>query len=157
MTWADDRGRLNHDVLANWIENELINIESDPGQNCPRLKQFLQREQEFRRLLDEAPIALSTAAVIDGPLFDVWAAEFRSEIRTYAHAVFLATSAVPERVGALYPLLDNCLEMAKRFVATNPKRRTTAQVRDMRMQIGRLRAGISALPEPLFPKQQEYC
>ena len=156
MTWFDDRGRLNHDVLANWIENELSNIESEPDRACLRLEQFLDRENDFRRLLDEAPRALSTARILDDPLFDVWTDDIRSEIRTYANALFHATSGVPEQVISLYPLLDKCLEATRMFIATNPQKRTASQVKVMRKLFYRLRAGISSLPVPFEQYRQDH-
>lgn len=148
MNWADNKARLSHDVLSNQIETELMALESEPSRDCPRLIQFVSRETEFKRLLQEAPDALSTRFIIDWPIFDVWEPDFRSYMRQIANALFHTTSGVPEKAKEVDRILDNCIVAVKKFINIQNEQKSVAQVKELRSLIEQLRKGISSLPYP---------
>jgi hypothetical protein len=146
MTWADDRARLNHDVLSNYVENELLSLQSRPADEPARLKQFLQREGDFVSFLDRSVDALSYACVFDQPRFDAWPSPIRQDIRLVAHGLFVAYSGIPVRVSELKKALAETLSATRQFFVTPPGERAKDQVHNLRTLVARLRDGISALP-----------
>ncbi len=146
MTWADDRARLNHDVLSNYVENELLSLQSRPDDEPSRLRQFLQRESDFGSFLDRSVDALSYARVFDQSQFDVWPSPMRNDMGVVAHGLFVAYSGIPARVSELKKVLAETLSAARQFLETPPGERAKDQVLNLRTLVARLRDGISALP-----------
>lgn len=146
MTWADDRARLNHDVLSNYVENELLSLQSRPCSDTGRLSQFLQREDEFVSFLDRSTEALSYVRILDGHIFDVWTVSMRQEIRFFADALFITTSGIPTLVAEVKDLLTATLTAAREFLKTPLGDRNKEQVLSLRKMVTQLRDGISRLP-----------
>lgn len=146
MTWVDDRARLNHDVLSNYVENELLSLQSRPSDEPGRLKQFLQRESDFVSFLERSVEALSYARVVEHPRFDAWPPVMRNEVGVVAHGLFVAYSGIPVRISELKNTLAETLSAARQFLETPPGERAKNQVLNLRTLVARLRDGISALP-----------
>ena len=146
MTWADDRARLNHDVLSNYVENELLSLQSRPADEPGRVKQFLQRESDFVSFLDRSIEALSYARVFDHARFDAWPPPMRNDMGVVAHGLFVAYSGIPVCVSELKKALAETLSAARQFLDTPPGERAKDQVLNLRTLVARLRDGISALP-----------
>ncbi len=146
MTWSDDKAKLNHDVLANQVGNELLSLENYPSGEARRLKKFADLEPYFRKLLTETPETLSYAAIIDCPMFNIWDADFRMKIREIADALFQATSGVSEKVKTLERMLVECIDATRDFLEIPQDQRSAEQAAQIRHKIGRLRVGISSLP-----------
>ncbi len=146
VSWTDDRARLNHDILANQLQNEVMMLQDDPQGACVRLVQWIGRENEFRCFLAESLKVLSFSRLMDLPIFDVWNSKRRQLIRSVADELFLRASTGPAAVEELESILSRTLELAREFVATPGKKRTEEQVKTLLDLIGRLSRGISMLP-----------
>ena len=89
---------------------------------------------------------LSSANLVDGPIFSSWTEEMKKFSRPVFHQLFVANTGIAEHVGHLHALLTQALSAVQHFIQTPPPKRTTKMVEDLQVLLDALSEGISSLP-----------
>lgn len=146
--WTAQRSLLNHDILCNQLRMETSALRMDPGRDSYlRLRQWPQRERDYRRLFDGALEALTPRQLLCGESFACWSEDMRRQYGMVFHAIFVATYGVEREVERLHALLTAALECTQALLRTRPDRRTEEMVATVSSALDDLSEAISSLPK----------
>lgn len=117
--WQERRSRLNHDVLCNRLRTALMSLvgvaEPDPSVIAV-VNAWLCRREEYLALLDEAPMILSGASVLEMGCLVGLSSEERAAVLGAAHEVYLLGSPLNERLGQLRECIAALADRIRCFV-----------------------------------------
>ena len=146
--WQERRARLNHDVLCNRLLTRLVSlaqVRSPDQSELAALAEWTTRRGEYIRLLEEAPLALSPARLLDAQLCSDLTTTERDAVRSVAHELFLAGTQLMPLLTHLQGVLRELVEDLEQYLSLPPHSDLSA-VESLIRAATKLSSGLSLLP-----------
>lgn len=146
--WQERRARLNHDVLCNRLLTRLVSLAQmrspDPSE-LAALAEWTTRQGEYLRLLEEAPLALTPAKLLDAQLCSDLTAAEQDIVRSAAHELFLVGTQLMSLVNHLKGVLRELIDDMEKYLSLPPHSDLVA-VTSLIQAATTLSNGLSLLP-----------
>jgi hypothetical protein len=146
--WQERRVQLNHDVLCNRLLTRLVSLaRTRPPEplELAALEEWTTRRGEYSRLLEEAPLALTPASLLDAELCSELTAMERNTLRSVAHDFFLVGTQLMPLLDHLRSVLQRLVEDMERYLGL-PPHTDLAAVTSLIQAATVLSNGLSLLP-----------
>jgi hypothetical protein len=146
--WQERRTRLNHDVLCNRLLTRLVSLaqkRSPEPSELAALAEWTTRRGEYLRLLEEAPLALTPATLLDTQLCSDLTTNERDALRSIAHDFFLAGTQLMPLLARLGDVLGKLVDDMEQYLSL-PPHSDLAAVTSLIQVATTLSNGLSLLP-----------
>ena len=146
--WQERRARLNHDVLCNRLLTRLVSLartRTPEPLELAALEEWTTRRGEYSRLLEEAPLALTPAGLLDAELCSDLTTIERDALRSAAHEFFLVGTQLMRLLDHLRDVLQELVEDMEKYLSL-PPHTDLAAVTSLIETATLLSNGLSLLP-----------